>query len=309
MLDLVPWFIGGEAEHSPAVARMVAHAATQGSNGVIGFADLKVTALDIPGTEVMVFPGGAVIDNKYPGGVQQSYMARNISVTNVPVPATTSQSGATKYVILRIDDPEFGGQLPADQVNGPYVRFDVVNSITNLQYPHVALARIVMPASTGTITNAMITDLRVMANPRSRREIAVGSVANDPLNHPKFQWAQWPLFTPTVAIPSWATRVEGFARVHQPLIMTGWTYGQFKMKVGSIESGLSGYDFNQYGGTTNGLRAGTLSVVISAPIPEAMRGTVQPLQIHAYRSAETGYLRADASTQIEFDLSFDERPV
>ncbi len=46
--------------------------------------------------------------------------------------------------------------------------------------PHYRLARIVVPASTATITNSMITSLRELANPRSKRVVAPRpNVTND----------------------------------------------------------------------------------------------------------------------------------
>lgn len=168
-LDTVPWFIGGGAEHSPAVARMLAYSATNGATGINGPKDLQVTALPTPGAKVRIMPGGASMENRYPGGGQQSYTVRNISATDVDVPATGSASGATRYLIIRVDDPEFGGQAPANLRTGPYVRAVLVTSITNLAYPFVPLAKIVQPANTATITKAMITDIREMANPREKQ--------------------------------------------------------------------------------------------------------------------------------------------
>jgi hypothetical protein len=307
MLETVPWFIGGGAEHSPAVARMLAYSATGGTNGVASWPDLRVTALNIPGTSVTVSPGGAIMLNKYPGGGQQTYIARNMSSTDVAVPATGSQSGATRYVILRVDDPEFGAQLPANVVEGPYNRFAVVDSITNLNYPHVVLARITMPAATGTVTNAMITDLRAVANPRSKREISVGYSTNADL--PNTSYVQWPNYTANIFIPEWATRVEGFARVHGALVMNNVVYGDYRIQFGTITSGVASYDFNEFGTANNGLRVPTLSCVIGAAIPDAMRGTTQTVLMQGRKIREPGFLRADSGTQVEYDLNFEERPI
>ena len=309
MLETVPWFIGGGAEHSPAVARMLAYSATGGGNGVSQWSDLEVKALDIPGTAVRVMPGGAVLRNAYPGGGQQSYIIRNMSQTDVPITATTSGSGATKYVIVRVDDPEFGGQMPANVVDGPYVRFVVVTSISNLNYPHAVLAKIVQPAATGTITASMISSMRTVANPRSKREVLVGAGTAGNLATAANAWKVWPGFNPTVAVPSWATRVEGFARIHQPSIAGGGTFGTIKITLGTL-SGDGVFDFNQSGTWADGMRVGTLSLAIAATIPEEMRGTTQPLQFLGTRvNGEGGYLSADAATGVEYDLNFEERPL
>ena len=54
-----PWFIGAAGVLHPAeAARAVAYAAANGSDGVIGSTDLKVTARPTPNGQVLVAPGG-----------------------------------------------------------------------------------------------------------------------------------------------------------------------------------------------------------------------------------------------------------
>ncbi|WIC90167.1 minor tail protein [Arthrobacter phage VroomVroom] len=213
-LDNVPWFIGGGAEHSPAVARLLGYAATQGATGIIQPSDLIVRALAVPGTAVRIGPGAATLYNRYPGATSQSYLVRNISDTNVEIPATGSGSGATRYIIIRVTDPQYGGQVPADVLNGPYVEAVQVSSITNLPYPFVPLAKIVQPASTGTITQAMITDLREVANPREKSIVRPNAiVASDTGLSLGATGVDGEVFpnaggTQTIDIPDWATRVQ-----------------------------------------------------------------------------------------------------
>ncbi|WGH21366.1 minor tail protein [Arthrobacter phage Emotion] len=213
-LDSVPWFIGGGAEHSPSVARLLGYAATQGATGIIQPKDLIVRALSVPGTAVRIGPGAAVLYNRYPGATSQSYLVRNDSDTNVEIPATGSGSGATRYIIIRIKDPQYSGQAPADVRVGPYVEAVQVSSISNLAYPFVALAKIVQPASTGTITQAMITDLREVANPREKSFVrpepivtgdsglALSATGADGELFPNAGGSQ------TIDIPEWATRAQ-----------------------------------------------------------------------------------------------------
>lgn len=161
----VPWAIGHGADNSVEGARMSLHAATKGARGVYGPGDMAVRALPVPGAAVRVHRGGAVTPNDYPGAFNQSYAITEESSTDVPIPATGSSGGATRYLIVRIDDDQYAGNPPEDVVNGPYNRYAVVSSISGLQYPHVPLAKIVQPANTATITDAMITDIRKIANP------------------------------------------------------------------------------------------------------------------------------------------------
>jgi hypothetical protein len=172
--DPVPWFVGGGALHPAEAARQLTYAVTGGAVGVGAVDDLKITQLPTAGTSVRAASGGAVIPNLYPGASQQSYAGRAASTTDISVTATGSGSGRVDLVIARIDDPQYGGTVPGDVTVGPYIKFAIIQNVASgstglpagLAYPAVALARLDIPASTGTITNAMITDLRAVANPR-----------------------------------------------------------------------------------------------------------------------------------------------
>ena len=244
MLESVPWFIGGEAEHSPEVARMVAYAATSGSNGISASTHLHVTPTPVPGDHVRVAPGSAVLVNKYPGGDHQSYMVRNISSTDVYIPPTSSQAGSVRYLILRVRDSNIEGNPPADIVNGPYVEFAVVTSITNLFYPHVVLAAITMPASTGTVIATHIADRRVLAQPRTLTKIIPRASLPTDTGLTLIQRHNYPLgevFPDSggfhnVDVPEWATRVQIRAEwlsVQYPL-KTGW--GEYWVAMGPVPS-------------------------------------------------------------------------
>lgn len=313
-LDNVPWFIGGGAEHSPAVARMLAYAATNGADGIISPADMRVTALPTPGSAVRILPGGATMLNRYPGAPNQSYTVRNATATDVEVPATGSAGGATRFLILRVDDPEFGGQAPANARTGPYVRAVLVNSITYLAYPFVALARIVQPANTATITQAMITDLREVANPRTGRvqRMARGIPTTDLTTQlPNYQ--NFPNYVPEIDVPAWATHVQATMQVYGVGIVNAATLGDWELVIGwapgpVLISDMSTYDFNQFGTVANPMRAPAMGLIIDKPIPAAMRGTRQTIRGRGGRSlaSGSGFLRSDSQTQTVFDVWFME---
>lgn len=313
-LDTVPWFIDGGAKHSGAVARTLAYAATGGATGIISPTDLKVQALPTPGAAVRVLPGAAVMVNRFPGAVNQSYTARNSSATDVEVPATGSSGGATRYLILRVDDPEFAGGAPANVVTGPYVRFVWVNSITNLAYPFVPLAKLVQPANTATITNAMLTDLREVANPRTQRvqKMARGVPTTDLTTQlPNFQ--NWPHFVPSIDVPSWATHVQATLQVYGVGVINAATLGDWELVIGwapgpVLISDMSTYDLNQHGTAANPMRTPAMGLIIDKPVPAAMRGTTQTIRGRGGRSLASGngFLRSDHQTQIVFDVWFME---
>jgi len=278
-LDNVPWFIGGGAEHSPSVARLLGFAATQGATGIIQPGDLLVRALAVPGTAVRIGPGAATMYNRYPGATSQSYLARNTSDTNVEIPATGSGETATRYIILRITDPQFGGQAPADVVNGPYVEAVHVSSITNLPYPFVPLAKIVQPASTGTITQAMITDLREVANPRVKDVIRANPTVTGDLGlvlaNTTTAGEQFPNGSAQdIEVPDWATRMIVRAEWHGVKYTSSSKYGHFWVEYGRVGFGYEAETqrFSWDTGSASMIYRTNWSLVDERVIPASWRG-------------------------------------
>ena len=161
----VPWAIGNGAENSVELARAAAFIGSSGSTGVVDPTDLGVTALPTPGGAVRVRLGTGVIRSTYPGVVGQSYVVQEQSYTDVPVAATGSSGGATKYVYVLITDTQYSGQNPPSVEDGPYNEYAVTTTLPTNQ-PFLLLAKIAQPKSTATITNAMITDMRDLAMPK-----------------------------------------------------------------------------------------------------------------------------------------------
>ena len=166
----VPWAIGNGAENSVELARAGLYVGSNGATGIVGVNDFKVSALPTPGAAVRVIKGTGVIASTYPGTFGQSYAVQEQSNTDVPVAATGSSGAAVKYVYVLIEDTQYGGQTPPSVENGPYNSYQVTTTLPSAQ-PYLLLARINQPASTATITNSMITDLRKVANPRKQPEL------------------------------------------------------------------------------------------------------------------------------------------
>lgn len=213
----VPWAIGNGAENSVELARAVAFIGSSGSTGVVDPVDFGVTQLPTPGAAVRVKLGTGVIRNTYPGVVGQSYVVQEQSFTDVPVAATGSAGGATKYVYVLITDTQYGGQNPPSVENGPYNEYAVTTTLPQNQ-PYLLLAKIVQPASTATITNAMITDMRELAMPkRLPLTFARPRVLEDQGNRnlvqkvatggEKFPGGNGDPNAFQVDVPSWATRI------------------------------------------------------------------------------------------------------
>lgn len=219
-LDPVPFVIGGDAEHGPDVFRQALYAATGGKQGVGAPGDFKVTPLDVPGPGVKIAAGGGTILNRTAS--QQSYGVRNptADTESILVPASGSAGKRSHLVICRVDNPYVDGnaQAPDDPVHGPYNRFDILPDVpagTRLirdlpQYKGLSaieLARIDMPASTGTATAATITDLRQLTKPNESNEtlsdlgVNIGRLSAT-------AGTVFPPFRPSIVVPDWATHVR-----------------------------------------------------------------------------------------------------
>lgn len=291
-------------EGALATGQMLRTASYIGSGGQTGIVDpgsFKVTAA---GASVSVAPGAAVAATRYAGSPSfNSYVMVSTGVETIPIPATGSGGGATRYIIARLDDPEHGGQV--DEA-GIYWRLEQVGSITGLPYPFVPLAKITQPASTSTITNAMITDLREVAVPRRKRDTHENFVAaaND-LTSGSF--IDWPLASSAVTwltIPEWATKAIVRCDLLETMLRNANADGEFVLMFGSQPSysGARRWDEVWKGATERSDH----TIVSSFQIPQAMRGTSQPLRIRARRLNGTGALRADTYTQVIYDVEFIE---
>ena len=323
--DNTPWFVGGGAQHSPEVARLLGYAATSGAEGIVTPGDLKVQALAVPGGSVRVAPGAALVLNRAAGGDSQTYAARLPVEDTVAIAATGSGAGRTDLIVVQVEDPFMAGepwQAPADPTVGPYVFTRVISNVpagtTSLQQvagyggrSAVTLARIDIPASTGTITNAMITDLRRVARPRSLQvtvsaQSSGGPLATavDPVDTTTF--VKWPdAATWSVEVPAWATHVQVRGDVVSFVVKSGNTTGQVRAKMFGAGGVSASFDEN-YG--TNPHR-GTLAFASEFTIPVASRGTTQTLIFEALRSQAAGFIDADLYTSSLATIVFSERSV
>ena len=317
--DPVPSSIGnGEAVHNADTFRAEIYANTGGVEGVVRAGDLKVQALAVPGGGIRIMPGTAIILNSYSGGDGQSYVGRSGEETVLNIAATGSGAGATRYIIARIDDPQYGGQ--ASGPTGPYFLPEEVATLTGIQYPYIPLARIDQPASTATITNAMITNLRQVAIPKSKtylRTVAVTSgneqILDSTATYPSGE--TWPLAAETAwgffDIPSWATRariVMTWAGVDaEPGDVWGYTWVQIGYTVdpNHVYTQATNYDTQN---ATNRQRL-TLVAADDIAIPAALRGGQH--KIYAFGNRNSGsqagvHLEIDAGSSMVLQVEFYE---
>lgn len=316
-LDNTPWFVGGGAEHSPEVARSLAYAATNGAEGIAGISDLKVQAQAVPNGTVRVITGGALLLNRYAGGSGQTYALRNATATDVTVTPTGSGGGRTDLVVARVLDPQYEGAPPSDPLTFQYSRIAIIQGVPaatmtakelNLGYPAIALAKITLPASTGTVTAAMITDLRRVAQPRRERAMLTIFPSTN-VAMPTAGYASWPITSaqrPVVAVPDWATRVDIVAHVSGvkfTKVSAVDSLAGVRTGFGSslpAQNGIIIQDAEDSGGRYHYTWIGTHLVDAS------MRGTDQFINLQAVRSGGTGLWVADYQTSIVIDWEFSE---
>lgn len=325
--DSVPWFVGGGAEHSPEIARLLAYAATGGAEGVGAAEDLKVTALAVPGAGVNVAAGAGIILNRAAGMDKQTYIARMVESETVGISATGSGAGRSDLIVAQIEDPFLAGepwQDPVDPKVGPYIFTRVISNVPAgtkklqdvPQYSGrtaVTLARVDIPASTGTITAAMIKDLRQLPQPRVERKMATVFPNGDRAAGTKIptsgSYGPWPLKTaerPAVQVPEWATRIDIIINVS----------GTLFQKSGSTDS-VAGTR-TVFGNTTpaeNGIIISDLedadgryyyTIIGSHLIPKSMRGTTQYIEGQAIRTYGSGNWYADYQSCVVVDWQFSE---
>lgn len=326
--DSTPWFVGGGAQHSPEIARALAYAATGGAEGVVGATDLKVTQLPTPGTSVRLSAGAAIMLNRSAGaggssafGSTQSYVGRAPTATDIAVDPTTSAGGRTDLVVVRVEDPQYAPwTAPADPVTATYFRPFIVKGVPaatktaaelNLGYPAVALAKITLPASTATVTNSHITDLRRIARPRSeRRLIPVYQSGNSALNQAAGVWQNWPLVASlNLEVPDWATVLRAKLDIGGVQQLVGSIQGAIRLNFQGTYTQQVGYDFNWTGTPARH----TLIQGGEIPITDAQRAAgVANLKSEGMRSGtwvSGATLQADPWTTGFFDVEFTERPL
>lgn len=219
-LDTVPWFVDGAA-HGAEVARLLSYVAAGDSEGIVSSADMFVHPTAVPGDNVTVDQGSGILLNKYAFGFEQSYLVRNGTTTDVEISPTGSGGGRSDMLVVRIDDPQYGGTVPEDIENGPYAKFEVIQNVSATaidipaghNYPAIPLCRIDIPASTGTITSGMIVDIRRLASPKITtvvRPNATVTAETETLNATGTDGEYFPNAggVQDIYIPTWATRMQ-----------------------------------------------------------------------------------------------------
>jgi hypothetical protein len=303
-----PILVNG-ATHSAQQFRMLVRDLANGAEGITQGDDLKVTERSTPGGGITVGDGSGVIRGRA-NTFQGSYAACNIGAVNVDI-AATGGSARSDMVILRVEDPEYEGALDpeVDEVAYFQVISNVSSSATAIPDGRtgIPLARIDIPSSTSTITNAMITDLRAVANPRRRRSVftqsptALSSAIGSSTSYSYFSTAAgW-----NIAIPDWATKLI----VKIDVSPVRYDLGNFWGRIGATYgASLATQDITLDDNQGSGARRIPAIIGDTLTVPSAYRGTTQLLRVRAsaMETGQAGRIYVDSGTTLIADVQFEE---
>lgn len=301
------------ATHPAEQFRMMIRDMVSGAEGITEGDDLKVTQLDTPGGGVQIADGSGVIR----GRVQpfQGHYAVCNTGTDTSVTIAANGGGSTRYdmVIVRVEDPEYEGTLDPQVDEIAY--FQVISNVgaADTAIPDgrtgIPLARIAIPPSTATITNADITDLRQVAVPRRHRPMvtqsppSISTGIGGSTTYSYFDTAAGV----NVAVPDWATKMIVKVDVSPIRYALGDFFGKISATFGaSLVTQDIFLDDNQGAGVR---RIGAV-VADTLTIPSAYRGTTQLLRVQAAGliGGQAGRIYVDSGTTFVYDVQFEEGP-
>jgi hypothetical protein len=300
-----PMMVNG-GTHPARTMRMMIRDLSRGSQGVTEYNDLKVSQLTTPGAGVQVADGSGVVRGAAWG--QGSYTQYNVGTATVDV-APTGASGRADMLVLRVEDPEYEGTRDpaADDIGYFHVVSNV--SATATQPPAamtaIPLARISLPANCATVTNAMITDLRQIANARRDRQLYTSFPSStSSITYQDGKWHTWPAAAHwNITVPAWAVTLKIVTTLAGLRLDTANVYAHMQQVFGSVQGQDTSIDDDQ----GNNVRRNTVVLADSLSIPASMRGTTQALYLQTWMSKSvTGNLAVDGATSLIADVEFTE---
>lgn len=317
--DPVPWAIGGGAEHTDELLRVAANAWSRDSEGIVLPGDLKVTQLAVPGAGVLIADGAVVMRNRQAAG--QSYIGRAASPTQVN-PAATGGSVRHDMIIARVIDPDFSPWVPYtdpdDIAHGPYFEPYIVSGVSavaktladaGISYSGYPLCRLDIPINTSTFTNAMITDLRALAQPRIGFAYDLQAVhGNDPILITDTAWRDWPTQNSLqVTVPRWATHAMVSATIGFGTNEDACD-ANVRVKMGNATGPSSIIDHNATGAGWD--ERFQITAYAEFDVTGVQEDTVT-VKTQAQRTftMNTGTLYTDVWGQVAYDIRFSERAV
>lgn len=327
------WAIDGALLGS-SLARRAEYAAVGGAQGIVQKPDLAVTQLAVPGVGLLVGAGVGLVVNDYQSTPNETYVVSNPDSHTIPSGDMPASDPSARSFILAVvvGDPDFSqtghpwmgsGDPPiGTEQSFTYVRptlIQVANSSVetlNVSYPALVLARIDIPASTTTITNAMITDLRSLARPRQEQQAFVSPGGTWTNVAPRYipsgaVFSDWgpQEFKPEVKIPAWATRAILIVSINGVRYKdtTSNIAGRIRTQLGAVSGPETRFDYEVEAASvrrTNLQTGGEYDV-------SGIAGTTVFLRVEGYQNSPGAptndqKLRLQAASQAIYDVRFFE---
>ncbi|MFJ4010904.1 hypothetical protein [Streptomyces sp. NPDC090026] len=292
--------------HEARAFRMMIRDLARGSQGVTEGDDLKVRQLATPGAGVRVVDGSAVIRGAAWG--QGSYTQYNVGDSIVQI-APTSSGPRSDLVCLRVEDPEYEGTRSpeTDQIGYFHVVSNVPSGSTTppAGMTAIPLARLDIPANTAVITDAMVKDVRRIANPRRERRLYTSFPgSSSTLTYSDNKWHNWPAAARwSIAVPPWAASAKLVTTFAGLRMSSADVYAKMQNVFGTVHGQDTAIDDDQ----GYNIRRSTVVLADSIGIPASLRGTTQTLYVQTYMAkSETGDLSVDSATSLIADIEFTE---
>lgn len=299
---------GGHSDFE--VARLGVRAMTGNAEGVVEATTLKATANgSTPNLVTLAGGAGALVrgrDNVYQG----TYFLGTTGATTVAVP-TNNTSGTVRYMVMaRVQDPLYDPtSTKTPDVDAAYAHIETCAAGATTvppAYSAIPICRIDLPAGASVVTQAMITDLRFLAQPRRQRQLyTLFPSASDAVAQINI-WGTWPgaSIVTGVVIPPWA----GHAIVICDVLSAraaGNVIGALRVNLGGVVG--AGVNMDQNATSANPLRFNARTAD-TLPIPSNLAGTAQNLKADAINNGGSGIVAAtvDARSTVLWDIQFEE---
>lgn len=296
--------------------RLMLQSASNGSQGIVLPTDLLVTQTGVAGAGIII-NGGACIVLGAETPFQGSYYGYNVGNDTSLTIAATGGSIRSDMVVIRAEDPTWSGSPWGNPASGQILFPRVISGVsgTATQAPGgisaIPLARIDIPVSTSAITNAMIKDLRFVANPQRIMQMGAangpGSAQNWTVGTTGVIWPTTATFQ--VAIPAWATTMQFHWEFNDILWQSGFARGFVNPFFGTnvAAPNLSMPSVLVSIPSASGQWRHGITGAFSVAIPPGLRGTTQTLNFKQVTDGtQTGLLAADEGTNYSIMYEFQQ---
>jgi hypothetical protein len=300
--------------------RLMLQSATMGSSGVVGFLDCIVSA-NSPATSGIIVGPGAVVIAGTETSYQGSYYGYNVGNDTSLSIAATSGSVRSDMVVARAEDPTWSGSPWAGPASGQIVYPRVIQGVAagSTSPPSgsgscIALARIDMPASTSTVAQSYIHDLRTVSQPQRQMQAmgtgGPGTATSWTVSTTAHAWPPGASFS--VQVPSWATTAVMMWQINDMLFQgggTNWARGDLWPVFGSsVTAPNLSFPATLTSVSTSVTSIGSrhsVSGFAQASVGPSLRGTTQTLQFAQNTDGtQTGIEQVDEGSQVALLLEF-----